>query len=265
MGGHRVSHHLEALGRVVDASATTALEVALPWRALEDLRVLLRADLVVLEGVDLARESSYFSQVLAHDLEVFTTAVDPDAAARFWRLVQQVDRPQARLPTGSLRLVPGVELTPSGRRGLHGHLTDLLADPSRRPAVLLASIPDGFARELRLLCVRRGRSCFDERDDLDLRLLLPHLERAYRRGDQHRAARCVTARQAMLLELVREGFTNAQVATRLHVSEATVRTHLNNIYLRLGVRSRTEAVSRLFGTQAARAAPAVLAAGPRTS
>jgi DNA-binding NarL/FixJ family response regulator len=31
------------------------------------------------------------------------------------------------------------------------------------------------------------------------------------------------------------------------LSEGTVRTHLNNIYARLEARSRTEAVTRIFG------------------
>jgi DNA-binding CsgD family transcriptional regulator len=38
--------------------------------------------------------------------------------------------------------------------------------------------------------------------------------------------------------------TNRQVARQLGVSEATVRKHLENIYARLGVQNRAEAVSR---------------------
>ncbi len=81
----------------------------------------------------------------------------------------------------------------------------------------------------------------------DLQLLLPHREAAYRRGQQRRAAQSLTARQVMLMELVRDGYTNAQIANRLHLAEGTTRSHLNNIYARLGVQSRTEAVNRVFG------------------
>lgn len=42
------------------------------------------------------------------------------------------------------------------------------------------------------------------------------------------------------------GDSNAQVARALHVSEATVRKHLEHIFSRLDVASRTEAVVRVI-------------------
>ena len=53
----------------------------------------------------------------------------------------------------------------------------------------------------------------------------------------------LTAREADVLELVVSGDTNAAVAQALHVSAATVKTHLEHIYRKLGVRGRVEAVS----------------------
>jgi DNA-binding NarL/FixJ family response regulator len=44
------------------------------------------------------------------------------------------------------------------------------------------------------------------------------------------------------MHLVAAGHTNAQIARRLGVSEGTVRKHLENIYGRLHVSSRTAAV-----------------------
>jgi DNA-binding NarL/FixJ family response regulator len=49
-----------------------------------------------------------------------------------------------------------------------------------------------------------------------------------------------------LLRLVAAGHTNGQIARRLGVSEGTVRIHLQNIYGRLQVSSRTAAVTRAF-------------------
>lgn len=54
----------------------------------------------------------------------------------------------------------------------------------------------------------------------------------------------LTARQQEILQCVESGNTNRQIARRLHVSEATVGKHLENIYQRLDVNSRTAAVAR---------------------
>jgi DNA-binding CsgD family transcriptional regulator len=43
---------------------------------------------------------------------------------------------------------------------------------------------------------------------------------------------------------VEDGMSNAEIAAALWISPATVRTHLENVYAKLGVRSRTAAVAR---------------------
>jgi DNA-binding NarL/FixJ family response regulator len=45
---------------------------------------------------------------------------------------------------------------------------------------------------------------------------------------------------------VAAGHTNLQIASMLHVSKHTVRTHLENIFERLQVTSRAAAVMRAF-------------------
>ena len=52
-----------------------------------------------------------------------------------------------------------------------------------------------------------------------------------------------TDRELEILALVSEGLTNAQIAHRLRVSDNTVKFHLQNVYLKLGVRNRTEAAA----------------------
>jgi DNA-binding NarL/FixJ family response regulator len=61
----------------------------------------------------------------------------------------------------------------------------------------------------------------------------------------------LTPRQTGLLHLVAAGHTNTQIARQLGISEATVRAHLENIYERLHVSSRTAAVTRAFPDRAA--------------
>ena len=56
----------------------------------------------------------------------------------------------------------------------------------------------------------------------------------------------LTDRQLDLLRQVAAGLDNRQTARRLAISEATVRTHLQNIYSRLDVSSRTAAIAAVF-------------------
>jgi len=56
----------------------------------------------------------------------------------------------------------------------------------------------------------------------------------------------LTPREADVLDHLRQGRANAEIALALHVSVETVRTHRRNIYRKLGVRTRRE----LSGLQA---------------
>ena len=51
----------------------------------------------------------------------------------------------------------------------------------------------------------------------------------------------LTPREVEVLGLVAEGLTNPQVAQRLFLSPRTVQRHLNSVYRKLGVSSRTAA------------------------
>jgi DNA-binding CsgD family transcriptional regulator len=61
--------------------------------------------------------------------------------------------------------------------------------------------------------------------------------------DEERRLPRLTQREAQILELVAEGMTNAEIAARLWVSPLTVRRHLENVYAKLGVHTRTAAAA----------------------
>jgi DNA-binding NarL/FixJ family response regulator len=54
----------------------------------------------------------------------------------------------------------------------------------------------------------------------------------------------VTRREAEVLQLLSEGASNPEIAEDLHVSVSNIQYHLTNIYSKLGVRSRAEAIVR---------------------
>jgi DNA-binding CsgD family transcriptional regulator len=100
---------------------------------------------------------------------------------------------------------------------------------------------------LRLAFSRGTGADFSERDRAVLTLLRPHLHQAYLDAERRRhPVPRLTPRQWELLHLLAAGHTNTQIARRLGISAGTVRTHLENIYTRLHVPSRTAAVTRAF-------------------
>jgi LuxR family maltose regulon positive regulatory protein len=57
-------------------------------------------------------------------------------------------------------------------------------------------------------------------------------------------AASISARERDVMRLLIAGLTNRQIAAQLCVSESTVKAHLDNIYRKLGVNSRTQAIAQ---------------------
>lgn len=97
---------------------------------------------------------------------------------------------------------------------------------------------------------RSGGSCdFSQSDVTMLELLGPALANAHKRTTRAQSKELslsaptilgLTAREMRVAGLVADGLSDKEIARQLGVSFATVRTHLNNAFKKLGTRNRTE-------------------------
>jgi DNA-binding NarL/FixJ family response regulator len=101
---------------------------------------------------------------------------------------------------------------------------------------------DADAREIQraIRTVHAGEALLDPAVQLRLIRGLREGDRAPQKPAQ--APDDLTPREVEVLRAIAAGYSNAEIAGRLVISEATVKTHINNIFSKLGVRDRAQAV-----------------------
>jgi DNA-binding CsgD family transcriptional regulator len=198
-------------------------------------------------------------------LDGLATLVRCDVA--FWNWYHLVPRfiehalvgaPKGRTPVRA-PLDPWLEHLPehpimSGRHGTVTMVSDVLRGRALHASWLYqeAWVAEGLrsevglelthgAGEMSVIVLSRGPGPgFTEKDRLVLRLLRPHVDAAVRRLT---ASALLTPRERDVLVFVKEGLSNAQVARRLGIAEATVAKHLEHVFARTGTRTRLQAVA----------------------
>ena len=67
------------------------------------------------------------------------------------------------------------------------------------------------------------------------------------RGNEKRALGNLSPRENEIIELVAQGYIYKEIGDRLDIGVETVRTHLRNVYRKLHVCSKGEALARYYG------------------
>jgi len=239
---------LRTLAAIVSADRGEPPTQGVASSLLGDLLALVRCDHLIFVGADSSRRVNWTWQVAPAEADGTSGHI-----AEFWEHYWSTLPCSYPDRSGDLRSVIKVSDFYSARQW---HSTAMYHDSCRPDGIehqLNLCLPAGPGRNagpgrtLRLAFFRGPGPDFSERDRDLLTVLRPHLHQAYLDAERRRhPAPQLTARHWDLLHLVAAGHTNAQIARRLGISEATVRTHLEHIYRLLGVSSRTAAVTRAF-------------------
>lgn len=247
----RTSRSLEAVGPVgtlPEADLASLLDVVgntgpddgpgVPVRVLESLLAFVHADNVSYLEMDVARRTTLAMREAG--------ALDDPAVGEevFWEHYWDCEPCCYPDRTGDRKSVTLMSDFYSAREL---HATGMYTDYLSRYHVeheMMVCLPSAGTFSRRLVFFRGPGPGFNEQHRLVMALLRPHLAELYERVQRARVgAPNLTTRQRELLGLVAAGWSNDELARGLTLSPHTVRKHLENIFARLGVTSRTAAVA----------------------
>jgi DNA-binding CsgD family transcriptional regulator len=215
---------------------------------LTGLRELIPCDDISFQLMDVAEQRLrllYVSDDGVHRKE--SVGMEDEFLQVFWREFWEEDGCAGPLLTGDYSTVIHQAEQWSARGYANTPLGSQFAALGVKDEVLVPMTPLG-GTDRRLLLFRGADSPdFSEREKAMLALARPHVAELHTRRDRElRGDPNLTPRQWEVLRRVATGASNTQIARALGLSEATVRKHLENVFVRLGVQSRTEAVARVL-------------------
>lgn len=227
-------------------------------RALTGIGALIPSDILTYNEIDTRRQRAY---MVEHPASVITVS----QVRTFERLAGQHPLIRHYALTGETqpRKISDFLTLGEFRR------LDLYQEFFREVAVnyqMAVTIPSSNSVVIGIALNRTLRD-FSERDRTVLDVIRPHLVQSYRSAIELVALRerteaaehalwsapttslaSLTCREQQVLELVADGKTNLQIANRLSLSARTVQKHLEHIYDKVGVRSRTAVAMKLAST-----------------
>ena len=231
-----------AVGRVVETCASMSAGTDTVFDVMDDLQGLIGCDLVAFNWHDTPGRRHHHAQLVASGERKLSSPEELAAAdhEQFWRWYWRCEPCSLPDRVEAPVVVSIGDFYTAREWAQHPMFLSL----GRVSDELLVSYPDAPGRTLRLLLGREGGARFDERERFLMTLLMPHigplLARTVAPPSRHDVA--LTDRQREVLRLVRLGLANKQIAQALKISTGTVRKHLEHVYERLGVQSRTAAL-----------------------
>ena len=217
---------------------------AMPWAVLHRLHQLIPADGVLFEEADLQNRQAVADQVLVEgDHQVAYVGPEPELPSEIW-VARETFLPYSYWArTGDVAAV----LRWSDFYGQTELTNQPFYDLIRRDTAvrygIVVPLPAPALRTRQVGFFRTHRD-FSERDRLALQVLRPHLHEVYLDAERRRhGVPYLTRREREILRLVSQGCSNAEIAGTLFIAVATVRKHLENVFNRTGVRTRSAAAA----------------------
>jgi DNA-binding CsgD family transcriptional regulator len=234
---------LRALTAVIEDGVRDDPGPAVPWVVLHRLHQLVPADAVMFEEADLRNRESIADQFLidgGHQ-DAFI-GPEPEVPPEVWAAHAAFLPYTYWARTGDVAAVRWSDFYSQTELKNQPHYDLIRQDSTIRYGIVVPlPAPAGWIRKVGLFRTHRD---FSERDRLALQLLRPHLHAVYLDAERRRhGVPNLTRREREILHLVSQGYSNSEIAGTLFIAVATVRKHLENIFNRTGVRTRSAAAA----------------------